>query len=182
MSVGPAGAARDTAIARRPLSFTLLAVYSVLLCAVTFIPQLYYVLFALNRAAFPISADANALGALWYNYILGGHQGGYLTVDAGTLAGALEDVFLLGPLYLATGIGLLRPHPWSRSIALITGAMGLYSILYFVLSGTIGQHDPADTLTTILSAVPYFAYDILLLAAVLTHPAPFMRPRDISAP
>ncbi len=167
-----------SAVTRRPLAFTLLAFYSVLLCVITFIPQLYYVLFALNPDAFPIGADANPLGAVWYNYILGGHQGGYLAVDAGVLAGALEDVFLLGPLYLATGIGLLRPRPWSRNVALITGAMGLYSILYFVLSGTIGQHDPTDTLTTILSAVPYFAYDVLVLAAVLTHQALFVRPSD----
>jgi hypothetical protein len=42
-----------------------------------------------------------------------------------------------------------------------------HSILYFALSGLIGQHDSTDTLTTVLSAVPYFAYDLLLLVTVL---------------
>jgi hypothetical protein len=152
---------------RRPLAITLLAVYSLFLGIVTFFPQLYYVLFALNRDAFPIGPDVNFLGALWYNYILGGHQGGYLSVDAGTLAGALEDVFLLGPLYLATGIGLLHRSAWMRKVGLLTGAMGLYSILYFLLSGVIGQHDSTDVVTTVISTIPYLAYDLWLLATVL---------------
>ncbi len=74
---------------------TILAVYSLLLALVTGIPQLYYVLFALNRHAFPIAPDANPLGAVWYNYILGGHQSGYLSVESGWLAGAIEDAFML---------------------------------------------------------------------------------------
>ncbi len=156
---------------RRPLAITLLAIYSLFLGVVTFIPQLYYVLFAVNRDVFPIGPDANFLGALWYNYILGGHQGGYLSVDAGTLAGALEDVFLLGPLYLSTGIGLLRRSAWTRTVGLLTGAMGLYSILYFLLSGVIGQHDSTDVVTTVISTIPYLAYDLWLLATVLFRPS-----------
>ncbi len=159
--------------ARRPLAITLLAAYSLLLGVVTFVPQLYYVLFAINRDVFPIGPNANVVGALWYNYILGGHQGGYLTVDPGTLAGALEDVCFLGPLYLASGIGLLRLARWMRAIGLITGAMGLYSIVYFLLSGVIGQHDSADLVTTVVSTLPYLAYDIWLLVTVLARPSPF---------
>ena len=166
---------------RRPLAITLLAVYSLLLGIVTFIPQLYYVLFAINRNLFPIGPDANPLGALWFNYILGGHQGGYLSVDAGTLAGALEDVFLLGPLYLATGVGLLRRSAWVRVAGLLTGAMGLYSILYFLLSGVIGQHDSTDIITTVLSTMPYLAYDLWLLATVLFR-APSLSPAPSASP
>jgi hypothetical protein len=167
---------------RRPLAITLLAAYSLLIGVVTFIPQLYYVLFALNRAVFPIGPDANPLGALWYNYILGGHQGGYLSVDAGTLAGGLEDVFLLGPLYIATGVGLLRRSRWVRIAGLLTGAMGLYSILYFLLSGVIGQHDSTDVSTTILSTIPYLAYDLWLLATVLVRGSSLSPAQDAPAP
>jgi hypothetical protein len=159
----------------RPL--LLLAGYSLLIGVVTGIPQLYYLLFALNRGAFPIGPNANVLGALWYNYILGGHQGGYLQVDAGVLTGALEDVFMLTPLYLATGLGLLRLHPWVYSVGLITGAMGLYAILYFFLSDILAQNsfDAADLIATTLSAVPYFAYDVWLLATLLTGRSLFAR-------
>ena len=165
---------------KRPLVVTILAGYSLLLGIVTFIPQLYYVLFAINRDVFPIGPNANFLGALWYNYILGGHQGGYLTVDPGTLAGALEDVFLLGPLYLITGVGLLRLSRWTYLVGLLTGAMGLYSILYFFLSGVIGQHDATDLVTTVLSTVPYLAYDIVLLVIVLARKSLFV-PQESSS-
>jgi hypothetical protein len=160
---------------KRPLVVTIIAGYSLLLGVVTFIPQLYYVLFAINRDVFPIGPNANFLGALWYNYILGGHQGGYLTVDPGALAGALEDVFLLGPLYISTGIGLLRLSRWAYPVGLLTGAMGLYSILYFFLSGVIGQHDTTDLVTTVPSSVPYLAYDIVLLVLVLTRKSLFVQ-------
>jgi hypothetical protein len=175
MSATPAGA-------RRPLALTILAAYSLLLGVVTFIPQLYYVLFALNRSVFPIGPGANPLGALWFNYILGGHQGGYLSVDPGTLAGALEDVFLLGPLYLATGLGLLRQSRWARVVGLLTGAMGLYSILYFLLSGVIGQHDSTDLVATVLSTLPYLAYDLWLLATVLFRASSISPSAAVPAP
>jgi len=48
------------------------------------------------------------MGQIWYSYILNGDNS-YFKVDPGTLAGAVEDAFLFGPLYIATGIGLLLP-------------------------------------------------------------------------
>jgi hypothetical protein len=170
-------------VAKRPLVVAILAGYSLLLGVVTFVPQLYYILFAINRNVFPISPNANFLGALWYNYIIGGHQGGYLTPDPGTLAGAFEDVFLVSPLNLITGVGLLRLSRWTYPIGLLTGAMGLYSILYFFLSGVIGQHDATDIVTTVLSTVPYLAYDIVLLVIVLARRSLFVRQeRPTTAP
>src|SRR5262249_5520875 len=65
---------------RHPLSISLLAGNSLLIGVVTGIPQLYYILFAINRDIFPVGLNANFLGALRYTYILGGHQGGYLQV------------------------------------------------------------------------------------------------------
>ena len=158
---------------KRPLAFTLLGVYSLLLAVVTGVPQLYYVLFAINRGAFPIAPDANPLGAVWFNYILGGHQGGYLEVDAGVLAGAIEDAFMMAPLYLATGIGLLRLRRWVYPVGLIAGAMILYAILYFILSGTLAQKttDATAVVATLLSAVPYLAYPLWLIPTLLTRKA-----------
>ena len=169
--------APTNAASRRPLVITLLAVYSLLLALITGIPQLYYVLFALNRHAFPIAPDANPLGAVWYNYILGGHQGGYLTVDPGTLAGAIEDAFMLSPLYLVTGIGLLRRRPWVVTVGLITGAMIFYAILYFIFSGTLAQRsiDATGIVTTLLSAVPYLAYPLWLIPTLLLRRSLFAR-------
>jgi hypothetical protein len=140
-------------------------------------PQLYYVLFALNRHVFPIGPDANPLGAVWYNYILGGHQAGYLSVDSGTLAGAIEDAFMLGPLYFATGLGLLRRRRWVVPVGLITGAMIFYAILFFIFSGTLAQRnlDATAIVTTLLSAIPYLAYPLWLVPTLLAHPTLFAR-------
>jgi len=164
-------------MAARPRSITILAVYSFLLALVTGIPQLYYVLFALDPHLFPIGPDANPLGAVWYNYILGGHQGGYLTVDSGTLAGAIEDAFMMGPLYFVTGIGLLRRRPWAVPVGLITGAMIFYAILFFIFSGTLAQRSPDATaiVTTLLSAVPYLAYPLWLIPTLLARRSLFAR-------
>src|SRR5262249_34868894 len=76
----------------RPSS-AVLGDYSLLLGAVTSVPQLCYALFALDREVFPLALEANFLGALWYNYILSGYQRRNLSVDAGMLTDALEDLF-----------------------------------------------------------------------------------------
>ncbi len=129
------------AAGQRPLAITILAIYSLILAVITIIPQLYYVLYAINPHVFPIGPNANPLGAIWYNYILNGQQGGYLHVDPGTLAGAIEDAFMLGPLYLTTGIGLLNLSKWVYPVGLISGAMIFYANLYFLLSGTRQPED-----------------------------------------
>src|SRR5215469_16877039 len=87
----------------RPLSVTILASFSLLLGIVTGISQLYYVLYAINPHVFTIGPNANPLGAVWFNYILNGQQGGYHHVDAGTLAGAIKDAFMMGALSVITG-------------------------------------------------------------------------------
>src|SRR5215469_6978130 len=111
--VSPANAVDLQSASPRSLSITILAAFSLLLGIVTGISQLYYVLYAINPHVFPIGPNANPLGAVWFNYILNGQQGGYLHVDAGTLAGAIEDAFMMGPLYVITGIGLLSYRRWA---------------------------------------------------------------------
>ena len=161
---------------KRPLAITILAVYSLLLAIITFIPQLYYVLYAINPHVFPIGPNANPVGAVWFNYILGGQQGGYLNVDPGTLAGALEDAFMMSPLYLATGIGLLRLRKWVYPVGLITGSMIFYANLYFLLSGTlVAPHTTTDFVTTILSSIPYFVYPLWLVPELLVQRSLFYR-------
>ena len=155
---------------RRPLWLTLLAAYSLLIGLLTFIPQLYYVLFAINRQAFPIGPNTNPLGQVWALYILKGDQSGYTTVDPGTLAGALEDAFMLGPLYLVVGVGLLRRARWVVPTGLITGAMIFYANLYFFLSGILAPRiSTADAVTTVLSAIPYFVYPLWLVPTLLAR-------------
>jgi EXPERA (EXPanded EBP superfamily) len=142
-----------------------LAVYSFVLAVITAIPQFYYVLFALHLA--PIGPNTNPLGEVWYWYILSGDNN-YQRVDPGILAGAVEDAFLLGPLYFATGFRLARNSRWAYPVGLITGAMILYAIIGFFLGDIFGG------LTTITNGVsywasnlPYLIYPILLLATLL---------------
>ncbi|GAC1460008.1 MAG: hypothetical protein PVSMB4_19080 [Ktedonobacterales bacterium] len=63
---------------RRPVWLSILAIYSLLLGLITGLPQLYYVLFALQPHVFAIGPHTNPLGEVWFSYILKGHQGGYL--------------------------------------------------------------------------------------------------------
>jgi hypothetical protein len=163
----------------RPISLSILAVYSGLLAVITFIPQLYYVLFALQPQLFPIGPNANSLGQVWYYYILGGHQGGYLQVDPGTLAGAVEDAFMLGPLYLVTGFGLWMRRAWVVPVGLITGSMIFYADLYFLLSGLFDPHaDLTNTVTTVVSGLPYLVYPLWLAPTLLLRRSLFVGGRD----
>jgi hypothetical protein len=172
----PVQASAASVTGKRPLAITILAVYSLLLAIITFIPQLYYVLYAINPHVFPIGPNANPVGAIWFNYILGGQQGGYLNVDPGTLAGALEDAFMMSPLYLATGIGLLSLRRWVYPVGLITGSMIFYANLYFFLSGTlVAPHTTTDFITTILSSIPYFVYPLWLVPELLVQRSLFRR-------
>ena len=174
--VSPANAVDLQSASPRSLSITILAAFSLLLGIVTGISQLYYVLYAINSHVFPIGPNANPLGAVWFNYILNGQQGGYLHVDAGTLAGAIEDAFMMGPLYVITGIGLLSYRRWVYPVGLLTGAMIFYANLYFLLSGTlVGPYTATDILTTVLSSIPYFVYPLWLVPTLLLRRSLFDR-------
>src|SRR5579863_315949 len=117
-------------LARTPFWLYILAGFSLLLGIVTAIPQFYYVLFALHLVT--IGPHSNPLGQVWFWYILNGDNS-YQKVDPGILAGAIEDAFLLGPLYFATGIGLLSHRRWVIPVGLCTGAMIFYAIVGFFL-------------------------------------------------
>jgi emopamil binding protein len=142
-----------------------LAVYSFLLAFITAIPQFYYVLFALHLVA--IGPNTNPLGEVWYWYILSGDNS-YRHVDPGILAGAVEDAFLLGPLYFATGLGLWRNSRWVFPVGLITGAMILYAIIGFFLGDILaGLNTVTNSASYWATNLPYLVYPLLLLATLL---------------
>lgn len=156
-----------TAPHRRPLAITILAGFSLLLAIITGIPQLYYVLFAINGSVFPIGPHANPLGAIWYWYILNGDQT-YARVDPGVLAGAIEDAFLLGPLYLATGIGLLGLRRWVVPVGLLCGGMIFYAIVGFFLGDIFaGLPTVTNGASYWLTNLPYLAYPLWLIPTLL---------------
>ena len=150
---------------RRPLWLSILACFSLLLGIVTTIPQFYYVLFALHLAS--IGPNSNLLGQVWYTYILNGDNS-YLKVDPGILAGAVEDAFLLGPLYLATGVGLWLRRPWVIPVGLITGAMIFYAIIGFFLSDIFaGLPSVTNDVSYWASNLPYLLYPLWLVPVLL---------------
>lgn len=160
---------------RRPLAITILAGFSLLLGVVTAIPQLYYVLFAINASVFPIGPHANPLGSVWYWYILNGDNT-YHHVDPGVLAGAIEDAFLLGPLYLATGIGLLGLRRWAVPVGLLCGGMIFYAIVGFFLGNIFsGLHTVTNSASFWLTNLPYLAYPLWLVPTLLLRRALFVR-------
>jgi hypothetical protein len=145
--------------------FVFLAVYSFILAVITAIPQFYYVLFGLHLVA--IGPNTNPLGEVWYWYILSGDSS-YQRVDPGILAGAVEDAFLLGPLYFATGLGLARNSRWVYPAGLITGAMIFYAIIGFFLGDIFaGLNTVTNGASYWASNLPYLVYPILLLATLL---------------
>lgn len=152
---------------RRPLAITILAGFSLLLGVVTGIPQLYYVLYAANPSVFPIGPHTNPLGAVWFWYILNGDNT-YHRIDPGVLAGAVEDAFLLGPLYLATGIGLLGLRRWVIPVGLLCGGMILYAIIGFFLGDIFaGLKTVTNSASFWLTNLPYLAYPLWLIPTLL---------------
>src|SRR5579883_2550669 len=81
-----------TAQRNRPIWLGILAVLYMLLGIVTAIPQFYYVLYYANLVT--ASPHANLLGQIWYWYATNVDTGA-LSRDSGTMAGALEDAFML---------------------------------------------------------------------------------------
>jgi hypothetical protein len=171
-------ASTPTAIAqrtKRPTWLVILAVYSLVLGIITGIPQLYYVLFATGLV--PIGPHSNPLGEVWYWYILSGDNT-YRHVDPGVLAGAIEDAFLLGPLYLATGIGLWLRKPWVVPVGLITGAMIFYAIVGFFLSDIFaGLPTVTNGASYWASNLPYLIYPLWLVPTLLSRRALFTAQR-----
>ena len=163
---------QGTTATRRPLWLSILAGFSLLLGIVTAIPQFYYVLFALHLVT--IGPNSNFLGYIWYSYILNGDNS-YLKVDSGILAGAIEDAFLLGPLYFATGIGLWLRRPWVIPVGLMTGAMIFYAIIGFFLGDIFaGLPSVTNSVSYWASNLPYLLYPLWLIPVLLLRRALFV--------
>jgi hypothetical protein len=152
---------------RRPIWLAALAVFSLLLGLITTISQFYYVLFALGLVT--IGPHSNFLGYIWYSYVLNGQQGGYLPgADSGIFASALEDAFMLGPLYITTSVGLWLRRSWVIPVGLMTGATIFYADLFFFLSSVLGSPPTLTGLITdVASALPYMAYPLWLIPTLL---------------
>jgi len=156
-------------VTRQPIWLLALGGFSLLLGVVTAIPQLYYVLFGINSHFFSIGPNSNPLGQIWYWYILSGDNS-YQKVDPGILAGAVEDAFLLGPLYIATGIGLLQRRKWVVPVGLMTGAMIFYAIVGFFLGDIFaGLNTVTNSFSYWVSNLPYLAYPLWLIPALLRN-------------
>jgi hypothetical protein len=169
-------ATRETATgqrAGRPVWLVVLAIYSLVLGIITAIPQFYYVLFALGLVT--IGPHSNPLGEVWYAYILNGDNS-YQHVDPGILAGAIEDAFLLGPLYAATGVGLLQRRAWVVPVGLMTGAMIFYAIVGFFLGDIFaGLNTVTNGVSYWVSNLPYLIYPLWLIPTLLLRRGLFSR-------
>jgi hypothetical protein len=158
---------------RSPSWLYVLAGFSLLLGIVTAIPQFYYVLFALHWVS--IGPNSNPLGQVWFWYILNGDNS-YHKVDPGILAGAIEDAFLLGPLYVATGIGLLTRQRWVIPVGLCTGAMIFYAIVGFFLGDIFsGLNTVTNGVSYWASNLPYLIYPLWLIPTLLLRRSLFAR-------
>jgi len=175
--IGQAAATETPTPHRAPTPFWLyiLGGFSILLGVITGIPQLYYVLFALNPHIFAIGPNTNPLGDVWYSYILVGDNS-YQKVDPGILAGAVEDAFMMGPLYFVTGIGLLRRSPWVFVVGLITSAMIFYAIIGFFLGDIFaGLNTVTNQVSYWASNLPYLIYPLVVFWVLIFRRSLFTR-------
>jgi hypothetical protein len=169
----PTNAPAPAATGRRPLWLTILAGFSLLLGIVTAIPQFYYVLFGFHLVT--IGPHSNPLGQIWYWYILNGIEY-YNKVDPGSFAGAIEDAFLLGPLYIATGIGLLVRRRWVIPVGLMTGAMIFYAIVGFFVSDIYSNlTGVSNDFSYWATNLPYLIYPLWLIPTLLFGRSLFTR-------
>ncbi|HLV99012.1 MAG TPA: hypothetical protein VKT82_10070 [Ktedonobacterales bacterium] len=176
MSVPVDQAARLAHATKRPLWLSILACFSLLLGVITFIPQFYYVLFGLGLVH--IGPNSDPIGQVWYWFILNGDNV-YRKVDPGYLSGAVEDAFMLGPLYIATGVGLWLRRPWVVPVGLMTGATIFYAIVGFVLGDVFaGLPSVTNSLSYWASNLPYFIYPLWLVPVLLFRRSLFARSRQ----
>jgi hypothetical protein len=146
----------------RPPWLIALAGLSFLLFLITGPEQLYYVLYVISPQVFGIGPHTNFFGELWYTYVLQGDNR-YTRFDPGLVTGAIEDAFMLAPLYLATGIGLLRRARWVVPVGLLTAGMIWYAIVSFIFGSVLGGlHNVTNNVTFWVPLVPYVVYPIWL--------------------
>jgi hypothetical protein len=157
--------------ARRPWWVIALALFSFLLFLVTELPQFYYVLYQLNLVS--IGPHTNPLGQVWYWYVFNGDHS-LLGHNSGAFGGAVEDAFLLDPLYVATGIGLLLRRRWTVPVGLMGGAMLFYGTAQTFVPDTLGGFSNVTNLFSYwLSLLPYIVYPLWLIPTLLTRGAYF---------
>ena len=150
------------ATSRRPPWLIVLAGLSFLLFIITGPEQFYYVLFGINPQVFGIGPHTNFFGELWYNYVLQGDNS-YTHLDPGLLTGAIEDAFMLAPLYLITSIGLVRRARWVVPVGLLTAGMIWYAIVSFLFNSVLGGlHNVTNSITFWVPLAPYVVYPIWL--------------------
>jgi len=166
----------NVATTKRPIWLSILAVLYLILGIVTFLPQFYYLLYFVGLVT--PSPHADILGQIWYWY---GHNidTAALKTDSGTATGAIEDAFMLGPLYITTFFGLWGLRPWARTIGFITAGGGFYAIMYFILTYSIDHvASVKDLLFFWPTILPYAALPVWLATALIVRRKLFPIPTD----
>jgi len=159
-----------------------LAAFSLLLAVVTGVSQLYWVLFALDPETFRIGTDTNWIGVAWEGHVRAG-DAAYGRPDAALLAGALLDGLVLGPLYAATGVGLLRRRAWVVPVGLLTAGMLLYGVLAYLLRVLLGGAPTVTDLGLVLAGnLPYLGYPVVLAWSLVRWPGAIVRPGAAGSP
>jgi hypothetical protein len=158
---------------RGPIWLYVLAVYSLLLGIITGIPEAYYALYGLHLV--PIGPHTNPLGEIWYWFNNNG-ENGYIPAEAGFWAGAVLDGLVLGPLYIASGIGLWQRRRWVIVVGLCAGSMLFYGTMLLVLSDLFSHlHAVTNELSYWLSNLPYLIYPVWMAYTVIVQRKLFTR-------
>jgi hypothetical protein len=158
---------------RVPVWLKVLAVYSLLLGIITWIPEVYLTLYGLHLV--DIGPHSNPLGQVWYWFNFNGETG-YIKLDSGFWAGAVLDSTLLGPLYIICFYGLWTLRRWVIPAGLIVAALLFYGVMLLIISDLYSNfHDVTNNLSYWLSNLPYVIYPIWMVYTLTARRALFTR-------
>jgi len=152
---------RHGSILKRPLDLGLVLFFS--------ISVLYGFLFSLPEGlGVPVSADSPwpPLRAL-HEWAVA-EEPAHLDPPPNLIAACLFDGFFQAPVLLAVIVGLIRPRPWLRPLALFYAGAAVTNMFFYFTQTFMGPHPPPNTAYYLAFNLPWLVAPLVLAGRVLS--------------
>ncbi|MBW2423080.1 MAG: DUF2781 domain-containing protein [Deltaproteobacteria bacterium] len=147
-------------ILKRPLDLGLVLFFS--------ISVLYGFLFSLPEGlGVPVSADSPwpPLRAL-HEWAIA-EEPAHLDPPPNLIAACLFDGFFQAPVLLAVIVGLIRPRPWLRPLALFYAGAAVTNMFFYFTQTFLGPHPPPNTAYYLAFNLPWLVAPLILAGRML---------------
>jgi hypothetical protein len=147
-------------ILKRPLDLGLVLFFS--------ISVLYGFLFSLPEGlGVPVSADSPwpPLRAL-HEWAVA-EEPAHLDPPPNLIAACLFDGFFQAPVLLAVIVGLVRPRPWLRPLALFYAGAAVTNMFFYFTQTFLGPHPPPNTVYYLAFNLPWLVAPLILAGRML---------------